>query len=136
MDIASQLIEDYYFIGNEETPLYLIDKMWIIKLKTFMQPYIESRKEKLIDLFCENAFNKEKVFEFIQAQKNNLFEMSLGLYFPGPISNLNLYSIKDFWYDPLNIEENDIMKDDLKYKENYYLVKKDDYFFFRSIFIF
>ena len=134
LDIASQLLEDYYFIDNEETPLYLIDKMWIIKLKTFMQPYIESRKEKLIDLFCENAFNKEKVFEFIQAQKNNLFEMSLGLYFPGPISNLNLYSIKDFWYDPLNIEENDIMKDDLKYKENYYLVKKDDYFFLRSIF--
>ena len=134
VNISNQIINDNYQINNEKNPIYLIDAMWLMKLKTFIEPYMEARKEQIIDLLCLNAFDSEKVFDFIQREENSLLLKAFGVYFPGPISNLNLNEIKDFWYDPLNEEENEILKDNLKFRENFYFINKDDYFFLKNIF--
>ena len=126
VNISNQIINDNYQINMEKNPIYLIDAMWLMKLKTFIEPYMEARKEQIIDLLCLNAFDSEKVFDFIQREENSLLLKAFGVYFPGPISNLNLNEIKDFWYDPLNEEENEILKDNLKFRENFYFINKDD----------
>ena len=117
---------------NSQSSLYLISKIWLMKLKTFIEPYIVARKEQVVSLLCEGAFNYNKVYNYIYKQET--FEKPLGVFFPGPINNLSLTHAKDFWYDPVNIEENDIIKNGLKYGEDFFLVNKDDYILLKSIF--
>ena len=102
-----------------------------MKLKTFIEPYIGARKEKVVNLLCDGAFNFKKAIDFIRKQT---FEKPLGVIFPGPINNLSLIEFKDYWYDPVNVEENDMLKDGLINNEDYFLVNKDDYYFLKSIF--
>ena len=117
--------------NSNEPQLYLISKIWIMKLKTFIEPYIGARKEKVVNLLCDGAFNFKKAIDFIRKQT---FEKPLGVIFPGPINNLSLIEFKDYLYDPVNIEENAILKDGLINNEDYFLVNKDDYYFLKSIF--
>ena len=132
-NIFDQLFKGTYPLKNSSngTSLYLISNIWLSKLKTFLEPYIEARKEHVVNLLSEGAFNFEKVLNYINKQS---FENTLGVIFPGPINNLNLSHIKDFWYDPINIEENDIIKNGLKYLDDFLLVNKDDYILLKSIF--
>ena len=135
-NILDQLFNANYQIKDTDTPLYIIDKIWLMKMKCFIEPYIVARKEQVSNLLCENSFNYNKVLELIKQQENddNNSEKPLRVIFPGPINNLHLIENKDYWYDPINLEENFMIKNNLKYNENYFLVNKDDYFFLKTIF--
>ena len=134
-DILEQIFSGEYQISDSDTPLYLIDKVWLIKLRIFLEPYILARKEHVDCLLSETVFNFDKAINYINTIKNNeSSENSLGVVFPGPINNMNISQMKDYWYDPINIEENCIIKDGLKYQEDYFLVKQEDYFLLSSIF--
>ena len=134
-EILDQLFNGNYIINDTDTPLYLIDKIWLYKMKTYIEPYILARKEKLVNLLSEGAFNYEKVLNLMKRKdKLDIFENPCGVIFPGPINNFGLCYFKDYWYDPVNLEENDIIKSGLKLNENYYLVKNDDYILLKSIF--
>ena len=135
-EIIVQLFSNNYHIKETSSPLYLIDKLWIYKLKAFIEPYIESRKEKVVNLLCEGAFIRKRVLEFIQMKNDNFnpLENFTGVVFPGPINNFNLIDKKNFWYDPVNEEENDIIKNNLKINEHYFLLNQDDWYLLKSIF--
>ena len=54
--------------------------------------------------------------------------------FPGPINNYNITDFKDIWYDNINFDENDFLKNDLKLNEDYCLIDKNDWDLLNSYF--
>ena len=130
-----QLFSDTYEIQENDSPLFLIDKAWLFKLKFFIEPYIEARKENVADLLCDGAFNYTKVLDFILSkEKFETLENSYGVIFPGPINNLNLIKWGTRWHDPTGWEEKFLVNNNLKMNEDYFVLKKDDWYLLKSIF--
>ena len=135
IEILIQLFSSTYEIKEDETPLFLIDKSWLFKMKNFLEPYIEARKENIANLLCEGAFNFQKVLEFIQSkEKFEILEHSVSVIFPGPINNLNLIGYGHQWHDPGLGTENFLMKNDAKINEDYFVLNKNDWYLLKSIF--
>ena len=134
--IIEQLLSCKYEIKNDNNSfIYLIERKWIYKLKAFIDPYISSREQELVTALTESAFNIKNVTEHMKNHaKFDSKKNSYQVYFPGPIYNLGLLQIKNYWYDPVNLEENDIIKKDLKLNEDYYLINMDDWILLKSIF--
>ena len=57
IEMLIQLFSDTYEINENDTPLFIIDKTWLFKMRNFIEPYIEARKENIADLLCDGAFN-------------------------------------------------------------------------------
>ena len=57
-----------------------------------------------------------------------------GVTFPGPVNNYCLLDFKDHWEDPQNLEENVMIKNDLKLNEHYLYLLEKDWIFLRDIF--
>ena len=114
--------------NNEDKKyLYVINKVWIINLLSFIQTYklhfqVEGKDK-------ENFFAHSFDFKYISDTyiKENQIDSQV---FPGPINNLQITSLKDYWKDNLNLDENDYIKK----KAEYFLVNYDDWNFLSSIF--
>ena len=116
-------------------PCFLINKNWVFKAKSFVNSFINILKENLENVFIENAFNIEMVYDYITVKLDNQIERStLGVIFPGPINNYELMDLNDYWFDPEKTEENLIIKNNVELNKDYFLMNEDDWFFLKNIF--
>ena len=124
--LIDSLIVGTYDINNEEDNnyLYIVNKNWIIKAKCFIENYIKEKEQK-INTFYEESFDPEYVYNSYFNEKND--KSNVFYAFPGPVNNFEITSLKDIWFDSINLDENYIIKKDLKYKENYFLLNEKDW---------
>ena len=128
IEMLIQLFSDTYEINENDTPLFIIDKTWLFKMRNFIEPYIEARKENIADLLCDGAFNYSKVLDYIiSKEKFESIEKSYGVIFPGPINNFPVTDWKDILIDPINKEENIIIKKYLIEKKDFYWIDNKDW---------
>ena len=126
--LIDALIADKYEIENEDKSkddfLYAVNREWILKTKIFIENYIKAKEQK-IQTFYEEAFDPNYIYTSYFNEKNN--KKRAFSAFPGPVNNYEITSFKDHWIDYVNLDENDIMKKGVKYKEHYYLVNNKDW---------
>ena len=124
--LLDSLIVGAYDINKEEDNnyLYIVNKDWIFKTKIFIENYIKAKEQKLED-FYEESFNPEYVYNSYFNEKNN--KSNVFYAFPGPVNNFEITSLKDIWIDSVNLDENYILKKEIKNKENYFLLNEKDW---------
>ena len=120
--------------------LFVISKNWLIRLKYFLEDYLNSIEVKKKDEFFKKAFELEYCFDcylnnnninnIANNKNNNIIENKENEFlspFPGPINNYELVSFKDHWIDNINIDENYFIKKDMKLNEDYFLINTNDW---------
>ena len=135
------LMDDKYEINkeNENEYLYVINKKWIVKAKSFIENFIKAKKDKIKNFF-EEAFEPQFIYESYFDIKNeneknkDKTKPKLFFAFPGPINNFQISSFKDYWKESKNLEENDFMKKNLKINEDYLLINEKDWKLLSDIF--
>ena len=135
------MIEKKYKNKDEDKGeyLYSINVIWLIKLKQFLESYINSIEINELELFFENSFEIKNVYytyldnkkEEIEAKKNDKSKYSA---FPGPIDNYYITDFKDCWNDNINLDENCFIKKNMKLNEDYVLIKEKDWNLIESYF--
>ena len=133
-DLIYSLVNDKYTINKDFTCIYLINKDWVFKAKLFIEPFIEARKENIESLLLEDAFKIDKVYNSFVGAQGTTLKNYFGVIFPGPVNNYCLLDFKDHWEDPQNLEENIMIKNDLKLNEHYLYLLEKDWIFLRDIF--
>ena len=102
--------------------LYVINKEWIYNLFSFIKPFIEYslKEDKNKEKFIEKSFD----FKYITASylKENESQIEAPP-FPSIINNYIITSLKDYWPDNENLDENDYIKK----KSEYALVNYEDW---------
>jgi hypothetical protein len=132
------LIDDKYEIDkeNENTYLYVINKKWIIKAKSFIENYIKAKKDNIQNFFDE-AFDPQYIYESyfdVKDIKKDKDKPKLFFAFPGLINNFEISTFKDYWKDSKNLDENDFMKKGVKLNEDYLLINEKDWKLLSEIF--
>ena len=129
------LIADKYEIEKDENSkdsyLYVVNREWILKTKIFIENYIKAKEQK-IQTFYEEAFDPNYIYNSYFNEKSS--KKRAFSAFPGPVNNYEITSFKDNWTDYINLDENDILKKGVKYKEHYYLVDNKDWKLIKSYF--
>ena len=136
------MIKKKYNLNNDEDKneyLYAINVIWLIKLKNFLETYINSIEINEIDLFFEKSFEIKNVYytyldnkkEENETKKNDKSKYSA---FPGPIDNFYITDFKDCWNDNINLDENCFIKKNMKLNEDYVLIKEKDWNLIESYF--
>ena len=115
--------------NDDKKYLYIINKVWIINLLSFIKPYQLhlSNEGKDKEKFFDHGFDFKYISDEYIKEKENQIDSQV---FPGPINNLQITSLKDYWKDDLNLDENDFIKK----KAEYALVNYDDWNFLSTIF--
>ena len=115
--------------NEDKKYLYIINKVWIINLLSFIKPYELhfSNEGKDKEKFFDHGFDFKYISDAYIKEKENQIDSQV---FPGPINNLQITSLKDSWKDDLNLDENDFIKK----KAEYSLVNYDDWNFLSTIF--
>ena len=132
--LIDDLVIEKYEV-NDNSPVYLISKDWVYNVKLFIEPFIESRKENMENLILTDTFDLEKVYSYFMGKKEKIkLKNYFGVIFPGPINNYTLLDFKDHWIDPENLEENNIIKNDLKINRDYFYLTQKDWSFLKEIF--
>ena len=132
--IIGQLCEEKYEI-TDNSPIYIINRNWVFRAKLFIDPFIEARKDNIENLLLEESFDQIKVYEsFMGKNDNKMLKNYYGIVFPGPINTYELIAQKDYWIDPINIDENIIIKNDLMNNKDYFLIGENDWNFLSNIF--
>ena len=121
--------------NKENKYLYVINWLWLIKAKMFIEKYIAIKKDSINDNnnFKRELFNFDSVYCSYFNLKTNNKNNSSDVY-PGPIDNYELCSFKDNWKEPTNLDENDFMKKGLNLNVDYVLLCKKDWEIFKNIF--
>ena len=129
-----QLCEDKNEI-SENSSIYLINKNWVFRAKLFIDPFISARKDNMEHLLLDEYFVQNKVFEsFIGKKDNKTPKNYFGIVYPGPINNYEIMDCKDCWIDPINIQENEFLKNNLIENKDYSLIEEKDWIFLKDIF--
>ena len=111
--------------------IYAINKDWLIKLKLFIEPYLNNTEDK--NKYIEEVFNYDYVYKYYFDEKIENSKKTICPY-PGPINNFPLISFKDCWIDKDNPDENVFIKKDIELNKNYYFVNYKDWNLLNSIF--
>ena len=122
--------------------IFVINKKWLIKVKNFMEDYLNSIEIKNNYEFLENAFDLQYFLNsYLNLNQNKITNKedeskeNYGLSpFPGPINNYEIIDFKDHWIDNLNLDENYFLKKDLKLNEDYCLINLNDWILLKSYF--
>ena len=105
--------------------LFVIDKKWVLKAKTFIDNYKKSLSDLTEKKFLEEAFNEDFVlYSYFNELDNKDKNDSIKTIYPGPINNYNLLYYKDSWEDSHYIDENYIIKNNLVLNKDYYLISE------------
>ena len=120
---------------GEDIYLYLITKNWFTKAYNFFIDYSKVRDNWIKGNYFSVVFYQNycyhKYFDLIEELKKYEFKYNP---FPGYIDNYSLINWKDNWYDPLNEDENLILKKNLIQGKDYYLLEKKDFIFLQNFF--
>ena len=121
---------------NEQQYVYLINKTWLINAKNFLDHYIFGRDTQMINDFFVDAFDMKNVLSIFLSE-NNLNKPIKGktyFPFPGPINNFPMTDWKDILYDPINEEENIIIKKYLLLKNDFFWINQKDWAILKEAF--
>ena len=126
-DIKSNqnLIED----ENNSEYLYFINKIWLENAKSFIDNYIIATEAQILPAFFKDAFTKSYTAQaYFFNEKIRTIPKIYGFFpFPGPIDNFELMYYKDIWYDPVEKDENELIRKDLTLGKDYYLICEKDW---------
>ena len=111
--------------------IYAISKDWLIKLKLFIEPYLNNVEDK--NEYIEEVFNNDYVYKYYFDEKVENSIKTICPY-PGPINNFPLISFKDCWIDKDNPDENIFLKKNVELNKDYYFVNYKDWDLLNSIF--
>ena len=114
---------------NSNDYLYVINIEWLKRAINFIDFILNSgeyeRKKRIIASFSlYEIYNR--YFNVISDPKINPF--------PGKIDNFLLSDFKDIWEDPLKEDENYIIKQNFSIGNDYCLLEKNDWDFFKELF--
>ena len=121
---------------NKQQYVYLINKTWLINAKNFLDHYIFGRDTQMINDFFVDAFDMKNVLSIFLSE-NNLNKPIKGktyFPFPGPINNFPMTDWKDILYDPINEEENIIIKKYLLLKNDFFWINQKDWTILKEAF--
>ena len=144
-DKISELITIINGVENEnitdDNNYYIINKLWVERAKNFIIQYEKLRKEnneKNIKFFIKKSLDNEYIYsKYLGEELTGIIikekDQTIPI-FPGPIDNYSITLFKDNYIDPLNIQDNYFIKDNLKKNKDYYLINKEkwdylDHFF-------
>ena len=126
---------------NDDNNYYIINKIWLEKAKKFIIEYerlCKLNNEKDLKFFLNKTFNSDYIYcKYLgeESSKITIKEKDKNLpIFPGPIDNYSITLYKDFWKDPLNIQDNFFIKDNLEINKDYYLINKENWDFLDKFF--
>ena len=126
---------------NDDNNYYIINKIWLEKAKKFIIEYerlCKLNNEKDLKFFLNKTFNSDYIYcKYLgeESSKITIKEKDKNIpIFPGPIDNYSITLYKDFWKDPLNIQDNFFIKDNLEINKDYYLINKENWDFLDKFF--
>ena len=129
-------------IISDDNNYYIINKLWVERAKNFINLYETLRKEnneKKIKFFINKSLDSEYIYSkylgeeltgIIIKEKDKTIPI-----FPGPIDNYSITLFKDNWIDPLNIQDNYFIKDNLEMNKDYYLINKEKWDYLNNFFL-
>ena len=114
---------------NEDEYLYLINKTWLQNAKIFIGNYLFTKEINQINEFIKDSFNIENVLSIFLSEEKKEKPINNKTYYPypGPINNFPLINYKDILYDPLNKEENILIKKYLLSNKDYYWINNSEW---------
>ena len=137
-NITDLLIDGKYELDEKEY-LYVINKKWVLKTKSFIENYIRAKKENIKDFF-EESFEPQYIYESYfdiqneKAKDKDKNKQKLFSAFPSLINNFEITAFKDYWNDSNNLDENCFIKKGKKLDEDYYLINEKDWKILSDIF--
>ena len=114
-------IKESNIIPNTNDFLYVINTLWLKRAYNFIDNILNIEKDER-----ENEFNR--CFDLYQIYIYYFnFKTEENLYpYPGKIDNFYITDFEDIWKDPINEDENYLLKSNLKLGKNYCLAEKED----------
>ena len=123
---------------NKDDYLYVINKKWFDKAYNFIKDYINEREKGLkrnyFNKVFEPSYTYHSYFDEETTSKNNKDTKNDFYSFPGIIDNYSISDWVDFWFDPLNEDENNYIQQNLEYNKDYFLLEKTDFEFLQNFF--
>ena len=123
-----EIIKEEEKENGKDGYLYIISRIWLENANLFLYNYVFSKKSKTLPDFFEDAFSIDNVISvFLSPKKIEAPVKDKNYYpFPGPINNLFLTDYKNVLFDPQNLDENFLIKKNLKeYKDYFWIQNKD-----------
>ena len=122
-------IEKKNISQNENEILYVINSIWLNKAQEFINYILRSEMDDR-ESSLDNSFNLYEVYN-----KYFGFESESKTFpYPDKIDNYCISDFKDIWKDPINEDENYLLKNNLKIRKDFYLVEKKDWNKFNDLF--
>ena len=123
-------------IYEEKEYVYLINKTWLINAKNFFDHYIFGRDTQMTIDFFNDAFDMKNVLSvFVSEDKlNKPIQGKTYFPFPGPINNFPMSDWKDILYDPIDEEENTLIKKYLILKKDFFWINHKDWMTLKQAF--
>ena len=113
------LLNNYNYIY-----FYIINKKWFDKAINFVDNLIKNKELISFQLY-------DIYYSYNEIEKKT---KSNSIPYPGPIENYSITVFKDIWIDPLNEDENYLIKKNMKLKEDFYFVDANNWKFLEQIF--
>jgi hypothetical protein len=114
---------------NSNEFLYVINALWLQRAYYFINFILKSEEN-------EREANINQCFSLMEVYNYYFnFEKDGNLYpYPGKIDNFCISDFKDIWYDPINDDENYLLKDGLKFGNHFGFAEKKDWDMLKDIF--
>ena len=122
--------------NDENTHLYIINRIWLENANLFLKNYFFSKKTKTLPDFLEDAFSIDNILSVLLSPKKIEGPIKDRTYypFPGPINNLPLTDYKNILFDPVNTDENFLIKKNLEENKDYFWITKKEWSLIKDIF--
>ena len=130
-----QINHDQNNNNDDNSYFYLINKSWFNKAYQFFLDYIKIRDNNISTNYFKIVFDINYCYQsyfdiFEELQKHN-YKYSP---FPCLIDNYSIINWTDILLDPLNEDENLILKKELKEGKDYFLLEEKDFKLFQDFF--
>ena len=121
--------------SNDNIYLYLLNKNWFKKAFQFLSDYQKFRDNNPKESYFSTTFNPEYCYKnYFNMNEENMKSILKYNSFPCCIDNYSIINWTDNLYDPLNEDENYILKNNLKEGKDYFLLEKKDFEFLENFF--
>ena len=123
-------------INSDNKDLYIINRIWLENASLFLNNYFFSKKSKTFPDFLEDAFSIDNIQSVLLSPKKIEGPIKGRNYypFPGPINNLFLSDYKNVLFDPVNTDENVLLKKNLEENKDFLWISKKEWTLIKDIF--
>ena len=111
--------------NEKEEYLYMINKIWLLNCKKFLDNYFLAKENNTLQDFFEEAFSNENILSILLSSQKIENPIKNKNYFPypGPINNFPLTDYKDILYDSIDSNENLLTKKNLKENNDFFWIE-------------